>query len=479
MTSRIVPKKYPMPEQDPKERIRNFREVPLGQDPETVKLEAARCLQCRPPKGKIVPPCVEGCPVGIDIPGFLALTREGRFEEAIALIKEKNALPAICGRVCPYENQCEGACTLGKKYEPVGIGRVERFLADWERARGFRVPARPPPTGKRVAVVGSGPAGLTAAAELARRGHAVTIFEALHAPGGVLVYGIPEFRLPKEIVFAEVEYVKSLGVELKLDVVVGKTVTLEELRREHDAVFIGTGAGLPNFMRIPGENLNGIYSANEFLTRSNLMKAYLFPEYDTPTKVGRRVATIGAGNVAMDCARTALRLGAEESYIVYRRSRAEMPARKEEIQRAEEEGVKFLLLTLPKRYIGDERGWVREVECVRMELGEPDESGRRRPVEIPGSEFRLQVDTVVVAIGQSPNPLVPATTPGLKTSRWGTILADEEGRTSLEGVWAGGDITTGEATVILAMGAGKRAAASIHEYLSGKPWPSDWKPVNA
>ncbi|MEM3012756.1 MAG: NADPH-dependent glutamate synthase, partial [Candidatus Hadarchaeales archaeon] len=356
---------------------------------------------------------------------------------------------------------------------------VERFLADWERARGFKVPVRPPPTGKKVAVVGSGPAGLTAAAELARRGHAVTIFEALHAPGGVLVYGIPEFRLPKEIVFAEVEYVKSLGVELKLDVVVGKTVTLEELRQEYDAVFIGTGAGLPNFMRIPGENLNGIYSANEFLTRSNLMKAYLFPEYDTPTKVGRRVATIGAGNVSMDCARTALRLGAEESYIIYRRSRAEMPARKEEIQRAEEEGVKFLLLTLPKRYIGDEKGWVKEVECVRMQLGEPDESGRRRPVEIPGSEFRLQVDTVVVAIGQSPNPLVPATTPGLKTSKWGTILADEEGRTSLEGVWAGGDITTGEATVILAMGAGKKAAASIHEYLSGKPWPSDWKPVNA
>ncbi len=475
--AKIVPKKHPMPEQDPNERIKNFNEVPLGYDERTAIEEAKRCLECKPKEGQKI--CVDGCPVGVDIPRFIRCIKEGKFDEAIKVIKEKNSLPAICGRVCPYENQCEGFCTLGKKFEPVAIGRLERFVADYERERGYVV-KKPEPKGKKVAVVGSGPAGLTVAADLAKLGYGVTIFEALHAPGGVLVYGIPEFRLPKRIVQAEVDYVKALGVEIKTDVVVGKTVTMEELLEEFDAVFVGTGAGLPKFMGVPGENLNGIYSANEFLTRINLMKAYEFPEYHTPIWVGKRVATIGAGNVSMDCARNALRLGAEESIIVYRRSEAEMPARKEEIEHAKEEGVKFMFLTLPKRYLGDEHGWVKKMECIRMKLGEPDASGRRRPVPIPGSEFELEVDTVVVAIGQSPNPLLPRSTPGLKTTKWGTIMVDEEGRTSLERVWAAGDIATGEATVILAMGGGKKAAASIHRYLSGESkWPEDWKPVNA
>ena len=463
---KIREKKVPMPEQPPKERIKNFNEVALGYTAEMAVEEAKRCLQCKPKEGQKI--CVDGCPVGVNIPEFIKHIREGDFEGAIRIIKEKNNLPAICGRVCPYERQCEMYCTLGKRFEPVGIGRLERFVADWELARGVKVPERAPPNGKKVAVVGSGPAGLTAAADLAKLGYEVTIFEALHKPGGVLIYGIPEFRLPKRIVEAEVEYVKKLGVKIECDVVVGKTVTIEDLLKEYDAIFIGTGAGLPNWLGIPGENLNGVYSANEFLTRVNLMKAYLFPEYDTPIRIGERVATIGGGNVAMDCARTALRLGAKESYIVYRRTEKEMPARAEEIERAKEEGVIFKLLTQPIRFIGDEKGWVKQMECVQMKLSEPDETGRRRPVPIPGSEFLMDVDTVVVAIGQSPNPLIPKTTPNLKTGRKGEILVDEKQRTSIEKIFAGGDITTGNATVIAAMGAGKRAAQAIHEYLSGK-----------
>lgn len=466
-------RKTPMLEQPPEQRIRNFREVPLGYTPEQAMEEANRCLECKPLPGESFPPCVMGCPVGVDIPGFIRAIKQGKFKEAIEKLKEKNSLPAICGRVCPYENQCEGRCTLGKRFEPVAIGALERFIADYEREQlGLQPPRVKPSTGKKVAVVGSGPAGLTAAAELAKLGHEVRVFESLHAPGGVLVYGIPEFRLPKRVVQAEVEYVKSLGVEIQTDVAVGLTITLEELREEYDAVFLGTGAGLPNFMHIPGENLSGIYSANEFLTRVNLMRAYEFPEYDTPIRIGRRVATIGAGNVAMDSARTALRLGAEESWIIYRRSEEEMPARAEEIKRAREEGVKFLFLAAPVRYFGDERGWVKQIECIRFKLGKPDESGRRRPLPIKGSEFRFDVDTVVVAIGQSPNPLLPRLTPGLLTTERGTIRVDEEGRTSLERVWAGGDIVHGDATVILAMGAGKKAAASIHRYLTKPyPWP--------
>ncbi|MEM1577230.1 MAG: NADPH-dependent glutamate synthase [Archaeoglobaceae archaeon] len=466
--------KVPMPEQPPEERIKNFKEVPLGYTPEMAMEEAKRCLQCKPRKGKEFPPCVEGCPVNVNIPEFIKAIKEGRFDDAIKIIKDKNSLPAITGRVCPYENQCEGNCTLGKKHEPVGIGRLERFAADYERAKGFTIPEKPKPNGKKVAIIGSGPAGLTAAADLAKKGYDVTVFEALHEPGGVLVYGIPEFRLPKEIVRYEVEYIKALGVKILTDVVVGKTITLEELLNEYDAVFIGTGAGLPNFMNIPGENLNGIYSANEFLTRLNLMKAYDFPNYDTPIKVGNRVAVIGGGNVAMDCARWARRLG-KEVYIVYRRTEAEMPARKEEIERAKEEGVKFLLLTAPIRYIGDEKGWVKQMECIKFELGEPDASGRRRPVPIKGSEFIMDIDTVVVAIGQSPNPLVPQTTPKLKTTKWGTIEVDEELRTSVERVWAGGDIVRGDSTVILAMGDGRKASLSIDKYLSSPERKWDFK----
>jgi len=466
--AKISEKKVPMPEQLPEERIKNFKEVPLGYTPEMAMEEAKRCLQCKPRKGKEFSPCVEGCPVNVPIPQFILAIREGRFDDAIKIIKEKNSLPAITGRVCPYENQCEGLCTLGKRqgYEPVGIGRLERFAADYERTKGFTVPPKPQPNGKKVAIIGSGPAGLTAAADLAKKGYDVTVFEALHEAGGVLVYGIPEFRLPKDIVRAEVEYVKSLGVKIQTNVIVGKTITVDELLMEFDAVFISTGAGLPNFMKIPGENLNGIYSANEFLTRLNLMRAYEFPKYDTPIKVGKRVAVIGGGNVAMDCARWARRLG-KEVYIVYRRTEAEMPARKEEIERAKEEGVNFMLLTAPARYIGDEKGWVKQMECIKFELGEPDESGRRKPVPVKGSEFLMDVDTVVVAIGQSPNPLVPQTTPKLKITKWGTIEVDDELRTSVERVWAGGDIIRGDSTVILAMGDGRKAALSIDKYLSG------------
>ncbi|MGB9802649.1 NADPH-dependent glutamate synthase [Desulfofundulus sp.] len=461
----IIPQKHPMPAQDPHERIRNFNEVALGYDEETAVAEAKRCLQCKKE------PCRQGCPVEVDIPAFIRLVAERDFAGAIKKIKEKNALPAVCGRVCPQENQCEKYCTLGKKHEPVGIGRLERFCADWELARGVIPQEVAPPTGFKVAVVGSGPAGLTCAADLAKLGHRVTVFEALHVAGGVLMYGIPEFRLPKRVVQAEVENLKKLGVEIITNAVVGKFATVDELMEEegYDAVFIGTGAGLPYFMNIPGENSCGVYSANEFLTRTNLMKAYLFPEWDTPIKVGRKVAVIGGGNVAMDAARTALRLGAEESWIVYRRSEKELPARHEEVEHAREEGIKFAFLTNPVRILADENGWVKGMECLRYELGEPDESGRRRPVPIPGSEFVMDVDTVVVAIGQAPNPLVPRTTRGLELGRKGNIVADPQtGATSKPGVFAGGDVVTGAATVILAMGAGRIAARSIHEYLMNK-----------
>ena len=456
----------PMPKQDSKIRRRNFNEVALGYSPEQAKAEAGRCLQC--PKH----PCTDGCPVEIDIPGFIKALFDNNMLEAVRILKDKNSLPGICGRVCPQETQCEKVCSLAKKGAPIAIGRLERYVADWERTNvgisnlGSRLPK---PSGKKVAVVGSGPAGLVAAADLAKLGHSVTLFEALHVAGGVLMYGIPEFRLPKKIVEAEVAYVASLGVKIQLDSVVGKIVTLDELLRDgFHAIFLGTGAGAPIFMNIPGENLNGIYSANEFLTRVNLMKAYLFPEYDTPVAVGKRVAVIGGGNVAMDSARCALRLGADEVYIVYRRSEVEMPARREEIENAKEEGIQFKLLTNPKRYIGNESGWVVGMECNEIRLGEPDESGRRRPIVKEGSEFILDVDMVIAALGTRPNPLIAQTTPDLKTTKRGTVIADEAtGRTTKDKVWAGGDIVTGAATVISAMGAGRRAARDINEYLTG------------
>jgi glutamate synthase (NADPH/NADH) small chain len=459
----IDPKKRAMPKQEPFERIKNFDEVALGYTVELAQEEASRCLACKKPK------CVEGCPVGIDIPAFIQNILDGDYVAGIKKIKEKNALPAVCGRVCPQEEQCEKVCILGNKHEPVAIGRLERFLADWEAASGaIEKPAMAAANGRKVAIVGSGPAGITVASDLALLGYGVTIFEALHEAGGVLTYGIPEFRLPKAIVRREVEYVKSLGVALHLDFIVGKTRTVEALQREFDAIFIGAGAGLPWFMDIPGENLNGVFSANEYLTRCNLMKGFLFPAYNTPLKRGSHVAVFGGGNVAMDAARTALRLGADEVHIVYRRSRSEMPARLEEIENAEEEGVTFDYLTLPTKLIGNEAGWLTEVECLRMELGEPDESGRRRPVPLAGSEFRMKVDAAVCAIGNSPNPLIPMTTPGLSVGKKGNVVADEEsGRTSREGVWAGGDVVTGAATVISAMGAARKAARSIHETLFG------------
>lgn len=453
-----------MPHQEAAVRVNNFSEVALGFSEELALLEAARCLDCKKPT------CMDGCPVEIDIPGFINHIKEHDYQGAVDTIKEKNNLPAICGRVCPQESQCEKHCVLSKKFEPVAIGRLERFVADWEMQQGIKTKKDlPPASGKKVAVVGAGPAGLTAAADLAMQGHEVVVFEALHTPGGVLVYGIPEFRLPKAIVEREIEGIKQLGVVIKNNMVVGAINTIDELLAEgFDAVFIGTGAGLPYFMEIPGENLNGVYSANEFLTRTNLMKGYKFPEYITPIKVGKKVAVIGAGNVAMDSARTALRLGAEESYIVYRRSEKEMPARAEEIEHAREEGVQFRLLTSPVEIKGDENGWVKRLICQKFELGEPDESGRRRPVAIPGSEYEMEMDTVIMAIGQGPNPLVPRTTPDLEINRYGNIVADEaSGQTSKIGVFAGGDIVTGAATVIQAMGAGKKAAKAIHEYLVG------------
>jgi glutamate synthase (NADPH/NADH) small chain len=459
---RPKPKKQavPMPKQEPKVRRSNFDEVATGYSEQQALQEANRCLQC--PK----PQCVTGCPVGVDIPEFIKLLKEGKYEDAAEKIKEKNALPAICGRVCPQEEQCQKFCVMGKIGEPVSIGRMERFLADWERNKGVKVPAKAPPTGKKVAVIGAGPAGLTVAADLAKKGHKTVMFEALHLPGGVLVYGIPEFRLPKNIVRAEVDYVEKLGVDLRLGYLVGRIYTIPELLKSgYDAVFIGTGAGLPAFMGLPGDDLGGIYSANEFLIRVNLMKSYAFPAYDTPIRVGRHVVVIGGGNVAMDSARSALRLGAEEVCIVYRRSREEMPARHEEIENAEEEGILCKFLANPIRFIGDEKGWVTAMECVCMELGPPDDSGRRRPVPVKGSEFVMDTDTVIVAVGRTPNPIIQSTTEGLAVTKWGTIVADENGKTSLEGVYAGGDIVTGEATVISAMGAGKKAAKAIHEYL--------------
>jgi len=453
-----------MPEQDPGERIRNFDEVPLGYAPETAMREAARCIQCKKPG------CVAGCPVDVKIPEFIKQIAEGDFLAAARTLKETNSLPAVCGRVCPQEDQCEQACLLGKKGEPVAIGRLERFAADYERDRdAVTIPEIAPPNGKKVAVVGAGPSGLTIAGDLVKLGYDITVFEALHKAGGVLVYGIPEFRLPKAIVEAEVDYLRSLGVKIVANAVIGRLHTVDELfAAGFDAVYIAVGAGAPVFMDIPGENLSGIYSANEYLTRSNLMKAYRFPEYDTPIVRGKNVAVIGGGNVAMDSVRTALRLGAENAYIIYRRSEVEMPARKEEVHHAQEEGVQFHLLTNPVEYLG-EGGWVSGVKCLRMELGEPDASGRRSPVPVPGSEFVIAVDTVVVAVGTMANPIVPATTPGLETNRRGYIVTrNEEGETTRAGVYAGGDIVTGSATVILAMGAGRKAARAIHRLLSGE-----------
>ncbi len=455
--------RQPMPEQAAEIRRRNFAEVPLGYTPETAMEEASRCLQCKKPG------CVEGCPVGVDIPGFIHLLTQGDFTGACRNLWGKNSLPAVCGRVCPQEIQCEGMCILGKKGDPVAIGNLERFTADWERAHGTgELPARQAPTGKKVAVVGSGPSGLTVAGDLIVKGHAVTVMEAFHKPGGVLVYGIPEFRLPKAIVAQEVNFLERLGVKVECNAVVGRTVSLDELFAEgYDAIYLGVGAGLPRFMNIPGENCIGILSANEYLTRANLMKAYDFPNVDTPIPHGRDVIVLGAGNVAMDSARTAMRLGADRVRIVYRRSRAEMPARAAEIHHAEEEGIEFFLLTNPTRYIGDDKGRLTGMECLKMELGEPDASGRRRPVTIKGSEFLMDCDLVIVAVGSGANPLLTQSTPEMTLNKWGYIVADPEtGKTTKKGVWAGGDIVTGAATVILAMGAGRKASDSIHSYLT-------------
>jgi len=454
-----------MPEQDPKERIHNFNEVPYGYDAELAMTEAKRCIQCKKPS------CVAGCPVDVKIPEFIKLIAEGKFIEAAWKLKETNALPAVCGRVCPQEDQCEKVCILGKKDDPVAVGRLERFAADFERDSGnIVIPEKEPPTGKKIAVVGAGPAGLTIAGDLIKLGHEVTIFEALHKAGGVLIYGIPEFRLPKAIVDAEVNYLEKLGVKIVRNAAIGRLKTVDDLFAEgFHAVFLGVGAGAPVFMNIPGENLSGIYSANEYLTRSNLMKAYLFPEFDTPIVRGKNVAVIGGGNVAMDSVRTALRLGADNAYIIYRRTEVEMPARIEEVHHAKEEGVQFKLLHAPVEYIGDENGWVRQMRCIRMELGEPDASGRRSPIPIKGSEFIIDVDTVVVAIGTMANPVIQATTPGLEVNKRGYIVTKgETGETTREGVYAGGDIVTGSATVILAMGAGRQAAKAIHEHVMAK-----------
>jgi len=467
MPKKINLNRVPIPKQEAAERAKNFTEVALGYSEEQAIEEANRCLQC--PK----PTCKEGCPVNVDIPEFIKALREGDMPEAVTILKSTNSLPGICGRVCPQETQCEEICVLAKKGAPIAIGRLERYVADWERAH-------PETTGKqkrncvsnskRVAVVGSGPAGLTCAADLAKLGYEVIILEALHVAGGVLMYGIPEFRLPKQIVQGEVDYVKSLGVEIRLDQVIGKIATVDELLENgYDAVFLAPGAGAPMFLNIPGENLSDIYSANEFLTRTNLMKAYLFPEYDTPIKVGKRVVVFGGGNVAMDASRCALRLGAKEVYITYRRSKVEMPARLEERENAEEEGVIFKLLTNPRRFTGDEQGRVKAVELYEMELGEPDESGRRRPIPKPDTEFTMGIDTAIVALGTRPNPIIPSTTKGLDLTKWGTIKTDEAiGRTRRDRIWGGGDMATGAATVISAMGAGKRAAADIDAYFQGK-----------
>ncbi|MGI5901971.1 MAG: NADPH-dependent glutamate synthase [Desulfitobacteriia bacterium] len=456
--------RHDMPRQDPKVRNKNFNEVALGYEAETAVEEAKRCIQCKKAT------CVDGCPVGIDIPKFISKIAQGEFLEAAKVIKEKNLLPAICGRVCPQETQCEIKCILGRKGEPVAIGRLERFAADYEMEHGVEKIEQAEPTGKKVAIIGGGPAGLTCAAELARLGHKVTIFEALHVAGGVLMYGIPEFRLPKAIVQKEINGLKEMGVEIRVNQVVGKITSVHELLNEgYDAVFIGTGAGLPSFMNIPGENLNGVYSANEFLTRSNLMKAYDFPNHLTPIKVGEQVAVLGGGNVAMDAARTALRLGAKDVYIIYRRSMKELPARQEEIENALEEGIQFKILNTTKEINGDENGNVKSLTLLKCELGELDDSGRPCSIALQGTEFELPVQTVIVAIGQSPNPLLTTITDGLKLDRRGNIIVDQKTMaTSIPGVFAGGDIVNGAATVILAMGDGKTAAASIDEYLKTK-----------
>lgn len=454
--------RVPIREQDPKERINNFNEVALGYSEEEALLEADRCLQCPKPR------CIEGCPVGIDIPTFISLIKEKRYREAYKKIKEKDSLPAITGRVCPQENQCEKTCVLARIGEPIAIGRLERFVADYCVEDTQKI-EKEPPNGKRVAVVGSGPAGLTVSADLAKLGYSVTLFEALHLPGGVLTYGIPDFRLPKDIIRREFEYVKALGVEFVPNVVVGKTIFLDELLKDYKAVFIGSGAGAPVFLNVPGENLLGIFTANEFLSRINLMRAHLFPEYDTPLKVGKKVLVVGGGNVAMDSARVSRRLGAEVT-ILYRRSKEELPARLEEIKRAEEEGVNFIFLATPIAFTGS-NGWVDTVECQEMELGEPDESGRRSPIPKKGSTFTLKVDTVIIAIGNRPNPIISKTTQGLEIGRHGEIIVDPvTGKTSKVGVFAGGDIVSGSATVIEAMGAGRRSAIAIHKYLTTGVW---------
>ena len=448
-----------MKQLDPKERVKNFKEVAQGYSPEEAVKEAKRCIQCADPK------CMEGCPVQIDIPAFIKLIAENKFAEAAAKIKEKNNLPAICGRVCPQEDQCELKCVLEATGEPIAIGRLERFAAEYAAEEV----TKPTQDKGKVAVIGAGPAGLTAAADLAKMGYQVTVFESFHEPGGVLTYGIPEFRLPKEVVQAEIDQIKQLGVDIKLNKVVGKIKSVDELLEDgHQAIFVGTGAGLPKFLGLEGENLNGVYSANEFLTRVNLMKAYKFPEYNTPVYVGNKVAVIGGGNVAMDAARTALRLGAEESMIVYRRSREQMPAREEEVEHAEEEGVQFELLRNPTRILGNEEGFVTGLECIKMELGEEDDSGRRRPLAIEGSEFEMDADMVIMAIGQNSNPILLEDSPEIETTDWGTIKTDEVGQTSKEGVFAGGDIVTGAATVIEAMGAGKDAAEAMDKYIQNK-----------
>ena len=459
----MTPKKTPMPSQDPKVRAHNFLEVSQGYTTEMAQNEAARCLNCKHR------PCVSGCPVHIQIPDFIAQVAKGDYAAAYDIIADASNLPAVCGRVCPQESQCEKVCVRGIKGEPVGIGRLERFVADWHNAQPERKIKRPASNGRKVAVIGSGPAGLTCAGDLAKLGYEVTVFEALHLAGGVLVYGIPEFRLPKDIVQKEVDNLTALGVKIETNMVIGKVLSIDELKGEYgfEAVFIGSGAGLPRFMNIPGENLCGVYSANEFLTRTNLMKAYKHNAL-TPIMHAKKVAVVGGGNVAMDAARSALRIGAEKVYILYRRSEEELPARREEVHHAKEEGVEFMMLTNPVEILGNEDDFVRAVRCEKMELGEPDASGRRRPVEVPGSEFILDADCVIMAIGTSPNPLIKSTTKGLDTQRWGGIIVDENGRTSREGVFAGGDAVTGAATVILAMGEGKTAAKAIDDYLSGK-----------
>ena len=455
--------RVPVREQDPVERGKNFEEVSYGYNAEEAMLEASRCLGCKNPS------CVVECPVNIQIPQFIYEVEQGNFEKAAEIIARDSSLPAVCGRVCPQESQCEGVCILGVKKEPVAIGKLERFVADWSRQRGIKFTDKLPSNGKKVAVIGSGPAGIACATDLAKLGYEVTIFEALHEPGGVLQYGIPEFRLPKEeVVKKEIENTISLGVKIETNVVVGRTVTIDSLMDNEgfSAVFIGSGAGLPKFMGIPGENLNGVVSANEFLTRSNLMRAY-DPDYETPIHVGKSVAVVGGGNVAMDAARTALRLGADVT-VVYRRTEKELPARVEEVHHAKEEGIVFRMLTNPTEILGDQKGWVRGLRCIKMELGEPDDSGRRSPVPIPDSHFEIETDVVIMSLGTSPNPLIASTTPGLETNRWNGLVADDKGATSRPGVFAGGDAVTGAATVILAMGAGRKAAAAIDEYLRTK-----------